>query len=348
MQSNNDFTLGGSISVNAHGWQPNWPPIAYTVESFRLMLADGSIVRCSRETHAELFSLALGGYGLLGIILDVDLRIGPNECYRSEHRVVPVDAFVSEFIRTVKSERHDEDVGLAYGRLCVVPGEKTFLRKAILTVFRRHGADLSGLSAQAADRKPVRRAIYRAQLGSVAGKRFRWWLETLVSENLSSSRISRNQVLNEEAGVYREYNADRTDILHEYFVPPERFADFLDRARAIVPRYKADLLNVTVRHVLEDRDTFLRYADREQYAFVMLFNQERSDAGDDDMRALTRELVDAALACEGRYYLPYRLHATPDQFARAYPQAAEFFDLKRRYDPGELFQNRFYAEYGRR
>jgi len=65
------------------------------------------------------------------------------------------------------------------------------------------------------------------------------------------------------------------------------------------------------------------------------------------MEALTRELIDAALACGGRYYLPYRLHATPAQFRAAYPQAERFFQLKRQHDPHELFQNRFYATYGK-
>ena len=65
------------------------------------------------------------------------------------------------------------------------------------------------------------------------------------------------------------------------------------------------------------------------------------------MRSMTRELIDGALACEGRYYLPYRLHATAEQFARAYPQAKQFFDYKRKYDPNEIFQNQFYVKYGR-
>jgi hypothetical protein len=43
--------------------------------------------------------------------------------------------------------------------------------------------------------------------------------------------------------------------------------------------------------------------------------------------------------------LPYRLHATPEQFYRCYPQAPEFFQLKRKYDPDELFQNEFYIKY---
>ena len=41
MQSNNDFTVGGSLSVNCHGRQHNSRPIASTVESFRLAAAAG-------------------------------------------------------------------------------------------------------------------------------------------------------------------------------------------------------------------------------------------------------------------------------------------------------------------
>src|SRR5690606_36829415 len=82
MQSNNSFSIGGSISVNCHSWQTGKPPICSTVESFRLMLHDGTVTTCSRAQNQELFSLALGGYGLFGIILDVDLRVVPNEMLR--------------------------------------------------------------------------------------------------------------------------------------------------------------------------------------------------------------------------------------------------------------------------
>jgi FAD/FMN-containing dehydrogenase len=58
------------------------------------------------------------------------------------------------------------------------------------------------------------------------------------------------------------------------------------------------------------------------------------------------DLIDAVLDVGGRYYLPYRLHATARQFHRGYPEADEFFALKRKYDPQELFQNQFYRQYG--
>jgi hypothetical protein len=48
------------------------------------------------------------------------------------------------------------------------------------------------------------------------------------------------------------------------------------------------------------------------FAFVLLFNQERTGEADARTGVMTRELIEAALACGGRYYLPYRAHATRD------------------------------------
>ena len=61
MQSNNDFSVGGSISVNCHGWQYGQPPIDSSVDSLRLMLADGSIRRCSRTENPVVVQFGAAG-----------------------------------------------------------------------------------------------------------------------------------------------------------------------------------------------------------------------------------------------------------------------------------------------
>src|SRR6185312_6630176 len=81
MQSINIFTVGGSMSVNAHGIAHRPGPLASTVRSFRIMLADGEIKNASPEENPELFRSALGGYGLFGVLLDVDLQVVKNEVY---------------------------------------------------------------------------------------------------------------------------------------------------------------------------------------------------------------------------------------------------------------------------
>jgi FAD/FMN-containing dehydrogenase len=344
MQSNDSFSVGGSISVNCHGWQLDRPPIIDSVESFRLMTADGEIRRCSRSENNELFALVPGGYGLFGVILDVRLRVVPNERYRVKRLVFPSDRYEAVFDQEVAKSR---DAAMAFGRLCVVPGESTFLREAILTSFHRDAAEdgtippLSGVVPEW-----LTRTFYRGSIDSDYGKSLRWSAEKAAGQLLASKHFSRNQILHNGVEILQDRSAEMTDILHEYFIPTGRVENFLDRLRGLIPRHGADLLNVTVRSVRRDRETVLRYADRDMFSFVMLFSQPRTRQADDQMEALTRELIDAALGLKGTYYLPYRLHATPAQFRKAYPQAPRFFERKRHYDPDGLFQNRFFERYG--
>lgn len=101
-----------------------------------------------------------------------------------------------------------------------------------------------------------------------------------------------------------------------------------------------------MRDVAEDKDAFLRYADRDMFCFVMFFHMARSATADERLRRLGERLIDIALAHGGRYYLPYRLHATQEQFHRAYPQGERFFALKRQYDPDGVLSNEFHRRYG--
>jgi hypothetical protein len=127
--------------------------------------------------------------------------------------------------------------------------------------------------------------------------------------------------LNEPLDVFANRSAESTDILHEYFVPPESFDALVVQLRLIITKHKGDLLNVTVRDVLRDDDTVLRYADRDMFALVLLFNQPRTAEGDASMEAMTRDLIDAVVRLGGRFYLPYRLHATSKQLRNAYPRS---------------------------
>src|SRR5271154_1845181 len=130
MQSNDDFSIGGSLSVNCHGWQFNRPPIDSTVESFRLMLADGKNVKCSRKENHELFSLVLGGYGLFGIILDADLRVVPNEKFRIERLIVSS----ADYAKTLAEKTSDTNgIAMVYGRLRVT--KENFLQDGIINIF---------------------------------------------------------------------------------------------------------------------------------------------------------------------------------------------------------------------
>ncbi len=81
------LSLGGALSSNIHGRGLKFQPIVQDVEAFTLMDARGKLHRCTRAENAELFRLAIGGYGLFGVITSVELRLLPR---RRIERVVEV------------------------------------------------------------------------------------------------------------------------------------------------------------------------------------------------------------------------------------------------------------------
>ncbi len=343
MQAFSSFTIGGSLSVNGHGWQHDQPPISSSVVSVRLLRADGALVRLSRTEEPEWFALVLGGYGLFGIILEAELETVPDERYRHERVLIPTARYLEAYAEQVVRGRN---VRLSYGRLRV--DSSGFLEDAILNRFiLDESGDASPLPLGEPGLARLQRAVFRGSQGSEYGKKLRWDAETRLEEYLTERISSRNQLLYYEVEPIANRSSDTTDLLHEYFLPESSFHGFVAAMQEIIPRHGGDLLNVTVRNVAADRDSYLRYAETDVFAFVLLFTSERSEAGEARMQAMTRELVDSCIRLRGRFYLPYRLHYTREQLHAAYPQARAFFAAKRRLDPEERFQNQFYRTYGR-
>jgi FAD/FMN-containing dehydrogenase len=82
------------------------------------------------------------------------------------------------------------------------------------------------------------------------------------------------------------------------------------------------------------------------FAIVLYVNQAVDPGGNARMRRFTSDLIDLAARHGGTFFLPYQLHYTAEQLARAYPGIGAFFAAKRRWDPAGLFTNTFYERYG--
>jgi FAD/FMN-containing dehydrogenase len=341
MQSDSPFSIGGSLSVNCHGWQHLHEPIASTVLAMTVMTPTGEVIHCSRTDHRALFTHVLGGYGMFGVILDAAIQTVPNERYREVHTACDVHSYETVFDEKV---RERPLVGMAYGRVSVAPA--SFLRETILTTYEREPGPLPKLGELQSSR--MERLVFRGSVDSDYGKNLRWRLENWASRSSRARHVSRNQVLHQSIEDYIARDTASTDILHEYFVPRGTLSAFIDRVRPLLlqPDHP-DLLNITIRDVKKDNTTALAYAREDVFSVVMFFNQKHTTQGEAAMQRTTRELIDVAVSLGGTYYLPYRLHATTDQFDRAYPQGRAFFEEKRRVDPEEILSSLWYEQYGK-
>jgi hypothetical protein len=191
MQSNNDFGVASTFSVNAHGWPVPFGPFGSTVRSLDMMLADGSIVTCTREQNSELFRLAMGGYGLFGVILKLEVDMVPNILLRPHYDLMPSGEFAAKFT----SAAADTRIVMAYGRLSVA--KDSFFDEALMVTFSP--AESKGQLPSATDHGSftfLSRRIYRAQMGSELGKHARWAAETVFNPRLSTGPSRRNSLMN--------------------------------------------------------------------------------------------------------------------------------------------------------
>jgi FAD/FMN-containing dehydrogenase len=357
MQSTDIFTVGGSISVNAHGMDHRAGSVGRTIRAMRVMLADGSVRTVSRSENADLFRVVVGGYGLFGVILDVDLEVTPNVVYQSGRRILDYAAFPEVFAREIQP---DPGYGLLYGHLSTAP--QSFLKEMILYTYQEvpaPGATIAPLGE--VSKIKLRRLVFNLSRQGPLAMRLKWFAEKHLEPRLESCTVSRNQALGEGEACLVSRNEPMhdsvpylqnalpayTDILHEYFVPRLHFVRFVDGLRDTLVAADANLLNASVR-IVHREDMALSYAPADDMVAVVLYlSQPTTRTGNDEMARLTRKLIDLCAASGGRFFLPYQLHYTREQLERSYPEARAFFDDKRRIDPGELFVNTFYEKYGR-
>ena len=353
MQSTDIFTVGGSISVNAHGMDHRAGAVMDSIQSLRIMLGDGRIVTASREENGDLFHLAVGGYGLFGIILSAELEVAPNDIYKSQRELVATVALPGG----LSSIMAEPDVGLMYAHLSTAPG--SLLDEALVYTYRAvevAGAEREPLQEVSATR--MRRLTVNLAKRSPALRSFKWWAEKNLEhrfERCTVTRaqamgegeaclVSRNDPMHDSVPYLRNALRNDTDILQEYFVPRGELLPFIAGIRELVLRHDANLLNASIRAVGEERNV-LTYAPEPAYSIVLYLNQRTDTAGNAAMARLTSDLIDLTIARGGRFFLPYQLHYSPEQLERSYPEVRDFFAAKRTWDPEGRFSNSWYERY---
>ncbi len=353
MQSINIFTVGGTLSVNAHGIAHDPGPIAPTVKSMRVMLSNGEIKTASPTQNPELFKSVLGGYGLFGVILDVNLEVVENEMYEWTRDFMDYKDFPEYYKKNIEN---NDNIGLLYGRLSMSP--TSYLTDAIIHKYEKVEFDGPTPALEFPQNTWINRLVFNFSKTGGFGRWTRWMLEKyaepklhLCSRNQAMSQkevcvVTRNQEMYDAMGYLKNKLKD-TDILQEYFIPHEKMPEFVDGLRKTVKENGANLLNVTIRIVSKDNITALPYAKEDMFAFVLYFNQKFNDEESKILQKTTTDLIDVATNVGGTYYLPYQLYYSEEQLHKAYPEINAFFAAKRRFDPIALLTNKFYEKYAK-
>ena len=347
LQSYSSFSVGGSISVNAHGITNDYG-VCESIVNIRYIDASNSEVYCSRDVNAEVFSKIIGGYGLFGIINEVTLRVVPNVGLSMKNYCFDIDSFCEKFLAAID----DPNINIKLGRINIVNFDEIFMYLFYQNPEKQN--IISELDKNPHEMTKVSQLMYKWLIPTRKGQKIRYGLEKTFKKPLDwSDDCERNKLLYESATPMGNlYNPliviDRTHILQEFFIPNARFKEwmyFLKNTFVGASFNKISLLNITVRYVKEDHTTFLRYAKDNMFAFVFYYRVERHELSNIELEALHNVLVEEVLRLKGTFYLPYRHHYSRQQLQTAYPEINDFYQAKLHFDPECLFTNMWYEHY---
>jgi FAD/FMN-containing dehydrogenase len=339
------LTLGGALAANAHGRGLKMRPMVGDVESFTLLDSSGEMQRCSRSENAELFRLAIGGYGLLGIVNSVRLRLTPRRKLERVVETLDLDSLPSAFEERIAD-------GFLYGDFQFAIDERSedFLRKGIFSCYRPvdpatpipagqkelSEGDWSGLLYLAHFDKTQAFEKYVRHYLTTSGQIY--WSDT---HQLSTYLDDYHRGLDRKKGT----PGRATEMITEIYVPRARLVDFLEEARADFRRNGVNLIYGTIRRIEKDGESFLAWARQPYLCTIFNVHVEHSSAGKSRAVETFRRLIDMAIRRNGSYFLTYHKWATRPQVEACYPQFAEFLRRKRQFDPEERFQSDWYRHY---
>jgi hypothetical protein len=315
-----------------------------SVESFRLLMADGQIRQVSRVENADLFPLVLGGFGLFGIIMDVTLSLTEDEVYSVSMDDMSVETYSQYFYDQVLS---DPEIRMHIARISVAPD--SFLKEMYAL---NYSVDPSAQLSEYNQLSTRERGVWISKLLFNLNRSFDWGKNAFwklqhhhFSGKDEGDRISRNNAMRSDSAFMEYRAAGRNDLLQEYFVPVKEFTGFINSLRTLLRKEELELLNITVRYVNEDKESVLSYAQEDMFALVLLFNMPLSAEGQARSKQSIQSILDQLIIHRGTYYLPYAPFPSVEQFRTVYPRYNDLIDSKLKYDPKQLFYNYFYEQY---
>ncbi|MEX0939838.1 MAG: FAD-binding oxidoreductase [Candidatus Babeliales bacterium] len=339
MQSYNDFSVGGSLAVNAHGRELSHGQLIDTVQSLKIMLADGNIITANRNENYELFRAIIGSYGKLGIIIEATLQLTKNEKVERHIQWLKAKDYPTYFFDSIKSDPtallHNANLyPNDFSHVLCITWHET---NKPLTINKHLQTNQPFYPKMIFFEQILRRISHSKAIRPYFE---RWQLS-------SADVVMRNYEMSYSVNTLRQpIHFPTVSILQEYFIPIECFDQFIEVLQKLTKEYNINIINASIRHIPAQTESLLTYAPTDSFAFVLYINKWNTINGTRYQEIWTRELIDASLNLGGKYYLPYEFLASKEQFNRAYPNIALYKELTQKYDPENIFNNLFWTTYG--
>lgn len=339
------FTLGGSVSANAHGRILTHGPLGEDVCSLRVVMSDGTIKTCSRSEESELFSLVIGGYGLFGVISTVELQLVKRTVVQ-RHVTWEHVSHMPSLLEKMAS------TGYSYGdfQFSCDENSPTFLTEGIMSCYK----PVIAVHDEQSGRNELSEEDWRGLLvlghvqKSEAIRRYRdFYLSTHGQTYWHDTAQLSTYLKGYHEFVDVAMNAPHkcSEMITECNVPRSCLTAFMEEVRLFFKRENVNVIYGTVRLITADKTSFLPWAKQDLACVIFNLHTEHTTERLSHTKEQFRHLIDITQQYGGTFYLTYHRWASKDQILKTYAEFPEFLRKKRQFDENELFQSSWYRHF---
>ena len=322
------ITIGGAIASDVHGKNHHVEGcFSECVESFRVMLADGEIVDCSKEKIPDLWRATCGGMGLTGVILDAKIYLKRINSQYIDQTTIKTQNLKETF--EAFETYSDKPYSVAWID-CLAKGDE--IGKCLLMVgdFRDDGK----LDYKVKKQKSIPFNFPSFALNNWSVRAFNWLYYRKVKEKVSKQRVDIDTFFYplDAIGHWNRIYGKNGFTQYQFILPKETSYQGLEEILTAISRSGKGSFLAVLKLYGKANENWLSFPI-EGYSLALDFKIEKG------LFELLDRLDEIVLKYQGRIYLTKDVRVSRETFEQGYPNIEKFRAFRKKYGMIDTFQS---------
>lgn len=340
-------TMGGALSNNIHGKNSyvkgnfgEW------VKEFKIIIASGDHINCSRNENSDLFFATIGGAGLLGIVTEITIQLVriPSP-YLSVYKTTTNT--LDKIIKTLEESAINNDFVIA--QIDCFAKNKELGRGTIHSAYfiennlaLKNIEKIKHINSRIFGILPKKiipilgRYFLNDYLMSMVSK-LKYYLDSKTSTKKTEQDIFKFTFLLDQVPNWKRVFKNGF-FEYEPLIPKDKALAVIRELIKITHKYNMPAYLSAIK--IHKEDNFLLSYSMDGYSFAMDIprNTRQKDVQDQMFREMNKIVINAG----GIIYLAKDANLTKEEFRKMYKNIDRFMELKNKYDSGGLFESYMY------
>jgi len=339
-------TIGGALGNNIHGKNCEIEGnIGEHVKSFKLILASEKVIECSRSMNSDIFYSAISGLGLLGVILEITLKmkkVPSNYISGKSKRANSIENLIDLYEDTISNSDYSIATidaiakGSSLGKGVIHFG--SFIKNGDYSI-KRHFVNKKRVF------KIVPRSLLLKVTKTFLGDKLIEYFFRLHSAGYTNFFPSRAKIFSFSEyhflmdNIVPDYNSFSKEGFYEYqALIPKKFAkEGLKKLIEITHKYGYYSTMTSLKAYRSQKESFVKSFQLDGYGITLDIKKVPSKVS--IQRDMFLEMTDLVLSYEGKQHFAKTPIISKEQFELMYPSHSKLMECKIKYDKGNLFNN---------